>query len=322
MSSADVAEKLQGLEIKSAPVVEKPVVAPKPVVKKRGPGRPPKKQYVSTAKKEGVLANPKDPNNHMEFVYINPEMLRTWFMYLKSITVTDFHIRFDPAGLTFFAKGASSRAIGEITGSDLNQYYCEKTFWVGAACSEFNLMLNSIDKSFTKVQITCERDNNKQIFVSFEGEELQIERNYKIMLKTVDDDKTLYALEKMLNEPKLKLMPIRFHLTAKQFKKSITNAIKMGTQLHLEKLGDSHLRIRSGEKNKFSEVYKSPAKVGLVSLVDKNSTFSCSFVGNHIKFITPVPASTLVTIYAAEECGLIIRSKIDILRVSTFIGRG
>lgn len=275
------------------------------IVKRRGPGRPPSKPPAPSLDKKGVVNQPKDTNNRLEFIYSDPSIFKSLFIYFKNIKAREIHLRCNPEGLTFFARDHSktSRIFAKIPGEHVNWYYCESTFWLGINRDTIEKIFNSIDKTFFKIVIIQTHDDPNSLIIIFKDSDIEKECNYKIILSSYNEDDDLYDAESVLkNEDFL----IEFSLTAKQFKKTINDASNYSETITFEKISDNPLQLTYAKSNiVYNEVYRSGDKISLKSNVPINSTFRATIKINNIKSL----ASSMVT----DEIRILCRSDEDIL---------
>lgn len=274
-------------------------------MKRRGPGRPPSKPPAPSLDKKGVVNLPKDPNNRLEFVYSDPSIFKSLFVYFKNIKAREIHLRCSPDGLTFFARDHSktSRIFATIPGEQVNWYYCEGTFWLGINRDNIEKIFSSIDKTFFKIVLIQSHDDPNSLVIIFKDSEIEKECNYKIILSSYSEDEDLYDSENVLKNDEFL---IEFTLTAKQFKKTINDASNYSETITFEKISDNPLQLTYAKSNiVYNEVYRAGDKIALKSNVSLNSTFRATIKLNNIKSL----ASSMVT----DEIRILCRSDEDIL---------
>jgi len=275
------------------------------LIKRRGPGRPPSKPPAPSLDKKGVVNLPKDKDNRLEFIYSDPSIFKSLFVYFKNIKAREIHLRCSPEGLTFFARDHSktSRIFATIPGEHINWYYCEETFWLGINRDNIEKIFSSIDKTFFKIVIIQSRDDTNSLIIIFKDSEIEKECNYKITLSSYNEDEDLYESENVLKQNDFL---IEFTLTAKQFKKTINDASNYSETITFEKISDIPLQLTYAKSNiVYNEVYRSDDKIFLKSNIPLNSTFRATIKLNNIKSL----ASSMVT----DEIQILCRSDDDIL---------
>lgn len=293
----------------------KPVDKPKP---KRGPGRPPKKQAAPPLEKVGIVDSPTSAENRLEFVYEDPMILKSVFTYFKSMKAVNIHVRCAPDGITFFTRNNShtSRIVAEIPGASVNHYYCEGTFWLGLNRENVMHVFSSIDKSYFKVTIVHRHDDPDGLGIIYKDAEIDKESNFRVPVTSPDADQELFDAEKITRMPNA--FPIEFTLTAKQFKKTVTDAGHFSESLSFEKMGEYPLQITySRLELTYNEVYRSPEKIGLRSAVKPDENFICTVAIDNIKHLATSMVTDTVQIYCREGGDIMFRSEIDVLVMST-----
>lgn len=272
-------------------------------IKRRGPGRPPSKPPAPLLDKKGIVDEPKDPSNRIEFVYSDPSIFKSLFVYFKNIKAREIHLRCNKEGLTFFARDHSktSRIFANIPCKNVNWYYCNDTYWLGINRDNIEKIFASIDKTFFKIVIVQTHDDPNSLTIIFKDSEIEKECKYKIILSSFTEDDDLYEAECIGNE-----FMIEFTLTAKQFKKTINDASNYSETITFEKIGNNPLHITYVKSNiVYNEVYRSPDKISLKSNVTDNISFRSTIKINNIKAL----ASSMVT----DEIKILCKSDEDIL---------
>jgi hypothetical protein len=283
--------------------------------KRRGPGRPPSKPPAPPLEKKGIVDSPKDSNNRLEFVYGDPTVFKSLFTYFKNIKARDIHLRCSPNGLTFFARDHSktSRVVAVVAGEHVNWHYCEGEFWLGINRDHVEKMFASIDKTFFKITIIQTQDDVNSLTFIFKDAEIDKECNYKVTLSAYAPDEDLYEAEKTLTaEGLIANFPIEFTLTAKQFKKSISDASNYSDTITFEKLGAHPLQLTYNKSNMmYNEVYRTADKIRLRSEVADGSTFRCTVKIANVKSLASSMVTDDVRILCREEGDILFRSAID-----------
>jgi hypothetical protein len=298
----------------AAAAAKKPAAGPK----RRGPGRPPSKPPPPPLEKKGIVPAPSDSNNRLELAYEDPTVFKLLFAYLKNLKVREIHLRCTRTGLTFFARDHSktSRVVAFVAGEHTNWYYCdEDEFWLAINREHVEKMFGGIDKSFYKITIIQTRDDVNSLTFVLKDFYIEKECNYKITLSAFTPDEGLYEAEKILTpEGILENFPIEFTLTAKQFKKSITDASSYSDTITFEKLGAHPLQLTYNKTNMaYNEVYRAADKIHLRSSVPGGATFRCTVKIDNVKPL----ASSMVT----DDVRILCREGGDILFRPAFVAK-
>ena len=312
-----------------APAAAKPVAAAKAAAKtaaaapaaapgspkRRGPGRPPSKPPAPALERKGVVDSPKDAGNRLEFVYGDPSVFKALFTYFKNIKAREIHLRCNPAGLTFFARDHSktSRVVASVAGEHVNWHYCEGEFWLGINRDNVEKMFAAIDKTFFKITVIQAQDDPNSLTFIFKDAEIDKECNYKVTLSTYAADEDLYEAERTLTPEGLAAnFPIKFTLTAKQFKKSTGDASNYSDTVTFEKLGAHPLQLTYAKSNMmYNEVYRTADKIGLLSTVPDGSSFRCTVKLANVKSLASSMVTDDVRIFCREEGDILFRSALD-----------
>jgi hypothetical protein len=283
--------------------------------KKKGPGRPSIRQPPPLIEKFGIVDEPKDPNNRIEFAYSDPLVFKSLFTYFKNIKAREIHLHCSKTGLTFYTRDHSktSRVVAEVAGSHINWYYCNDDYWLGINRDAIEKIFSSIDKTFYKITIIQTYDDIDSLTFIFKDAYIDKECHYKISLSYYPPDAELYEIKEIITpESLLTNFPIEFTLTAKQFKKSIGDASNFSDNITFEKLGDHPLQLTYSKCNLiYHEIYRSPKKINLRSSISSNETFRTTIKLLNIKSLAASMVTDDIRILCREEADILFRSALD-----------
>lgn len=292
---------------------------------KRGPGRPPKRQPALPLEKLGIVEVPDNAEHMLECVYGDPTVFKSLFSYLKKLNSREIHIRCSPEGISFFARDKSSecRVVATLLGDQMNHYYCGKTFWIGL-CRDLNVekTFANIDKTYHKITMIVKHDDPENVIFVLKDPVIDKESISILTVSSYDRDENLYEIEELTTPEAVAGYPIEFTLTAKQFKKSITDASSHGADsITIEKFGEYPLQftyLRTGLK--YHEVYRSAEKISLRSDIDGNGPpFRCVIGTESAKSLATAMVTDNVLICCKEKEDILFRSDLDALQMSTFV---
>jgi hypothetical protein len=289
----------------------------KPVIqeKKKGPGRPSIRPSPPTLERRGIVDSPKNPHNRLEFVYGDPLVFKSLFTYFKNIKARDIHLRCHKNGITFYTRDHSktSRIVAEVSGDHVNWHYCEGEYWLGINRDSIEKIFSSIDKTFFKITIIQTHDDIDSLLFVFKDADIDKECNYKISLSTYPSDEELYEIDKLITpQALLNNFPIEFTLTAKQFKKSISDASNFSDMITFEKLGIHPLQLTYAKSNLiYNEVYRSPEKIKLRSSIQETDIFRTTIKLLNIKSLAASMVTDDIRILCREDADILFRSAID-----------
>jgi hypothetical protein len=283
--------------------------------KRKGPGRPSIRQPPPTIEKYGIVDAPKDPNNRIEFAYSDPLVFKSLFTYFKNIKAREIHLHCHKDGLTFYTRDHSknSRIIAEVSGSHVNWHYCEGDYWLGINRDSIEKIFSAIDKTFYKITMIQTHDDIESLTFIFKDADINKECHYKISLSYYPADDELYEIENLITpEALLENFPIEFTLTAKQFKKSISDASNFSDNITFEKLGQHPLQLTYARSNLiYHEIYRSSEKIHLRSAISDNETFRTTIKLLNIKSLAASMVTDDVRILCREDADILFRSALD-----------
>jgi len=283
--------------------------------KRKGPGRPSIKQPPPPLERRGIVDSPKDPNNRLELAFGDPLVFKSLFTYFKNIKAREIHVHCDKNGMTFYTRDHSktSRIIAEVLGAHVNWYYCEGDFWLGMNRESIEKIFSSIDKTFFKITIIQTYDDIDSLMFIFKDPDIDKECNYKISLSIYSPDEELYEINKLITPESLSTnFPIEFTLSAKQFKKSISDASNFSDTITFEKLGVHPLQLTYSKSNLiYNEVYRSNEKIHLRSSIAENEIFRTTIKLLNIKSLAASMVTDDVRILCREDADILFRSAID-----------
>ena len=287
---------------------------------KRGPGRPPKKSPAPPLLRRGLVETPSDPDHRMEFVYEDPMVFKSLFTYFKNLRARDVHLRCSRRGLTFFTRDSSRtcRIVAALPGASMNYYYCEDEFWLGLNRESVERVFASIDKSFFKITLLYHHDDPESLSVAYKDPEIDKECHYKVAVSLFDADPELFETEALVTPQALAAHPLELRLSAKQFKKTVTDAGHYSETLTAEKLGAHPFQFTFTRVGViYSEVYRSPEKIGLRSEVPPNALFRVTLKIAALRSLAGAMVTDSVRLFCREGGALLLRSEIDALALST-----
>jgi hypothetical protein len=296
-----------------------------PPAGKRGPGRPSNKPPPPALERKGIVASPDNPENRLEFVYGDPLLFKALFAYLKNVKARQIHVRCARQGITFYTRdhAKTSRIVANVPGALVNWHYCEDDFWININRESVEKIFGGIDKTFYKMTFMITHDDPKHIHIVFKDAAIDKECNYQVTLSTYEADPDLYEVEALLVPAVLKQrFPIEFTLTAKQFKKTVTDASNLSENVTFEKFGENPLQITYAKAGiTYTEVYRTPAKIKLRSSVSDGDTFRCTVAVANVKSLATSMVTEDVRILCRADGDMLIRSALDdkALVVSTFV---
>lgn len=293
--------------------------------KRRGPGRPSSKPPVPVLKVSGIVNEPFDPSNAIEFVFSDPLVFKTLFIYFKNLKSKEIHVRFRETDITFFTRDQDkySKVISHIDCRNVNWYYCQKEQWIGLNRDHAEKMFTNIDKTFFKITMVYRHDDPDNLCFIFKDSELSKECHYKIDVAIIDPDEELFSAENDIpGEHATELYPIQFTLNSKQFKKTISDASSYSDKINIEKTAGHPLQLTYNKVHiTYREVYLDEEKIKLINDIKDGQNFKCTIRLSNIKSLASSMVTDNVTIMASDAHDILLRSVIDekVLIIYTFV---
>lgn len=300
------------------------------IPKKRRPGRPTNRPEQPKLTLDGIVSEPNDPNNLIEFVYHEPLIFKNLFTYFKNLKAKEIHIRFTKTDITFFTRDHSllSRVIVKIDCKKVNWYYCSEEIWIGLNRDRAEKMFTNIDKTFYRISVIYKKGRPDNLLLMFKDNDLAKECYYKIDISILMPDEDLFNIENEI--PKIEdenedndAYPIQFTLGAKQFKKTISDTNSYSETISIEKAWDYQLEIKYNESSiNYREVYKNPEKIKLVCNIKEGQNFQRTVRLANIKGLANSIVTDMITILCSNDSDLVLKSQIDenqTMTIYTFI---
>ncbi|MDA4133275.1 MAG: hypothetical protein OK454_09165, partial [Thaumarchaeota archaeon] len=178
--------------------------------------------------------------------------------------------------------------------------------------------------SFFKITMIVRHDTPDSVVFILKDPEIDRESNYKFGVSNAEIDENLLAAEDELAPENLmgpgNLFPIQFTLSARQFKKEISDASMYSDTVSIEKLGNYPLQWTYTKVGlRYHGVYRTPSKIKLYSEVKDGQTFACTLKVANVKSLATSLVADDIRIFARENGDIIFRSAVDdkILVIST-----
>lgn len=280
----------------------------KPV--KKGPGRPRKQKPVTKVPKHGVTKEPHDPNDRMELVYDNPDMMKKIFNAFKQMKVGSITMYFGKENLVMTAqdvdsekeKDVKNRVYVIVYGAKQNRYYCDEPFAITLGYEDIERYLRELSKEHTLISFVSRKldwQSKLRMLFRYEGSITNTERHdldvREVSKDNVKEKSAFKALgEKLAQENDYNISML---LAAKYFKQKITHASAMTEQLRILKDGEKGQlqfkyiakTLKSGKTINFPD----NKQIDLKSNVEEGDVFSASVYVSNVKPF----ASAVITDY-------------------------
>lgn len=284
----------------------------KKVVKvKKRPGRPRKTPLRKPRPRIGIIKEPKDPSNFVEFSYDKPMVFKKLWHYFKLMAVNRIQIIFRKNEMVIWGKDhhekSSMRAV--IHGAKVNQYYCSEELNLGLLCKNPKLIMSTIDKTYTTILWLSKVGYTQKDLRIILNNEIEIDESHKVELigeydKMGDEsayDNTDYT--------------IKFKLPGRYFKKTMSDIRTFSDQLIIRQDGPTDPLlfgyVKQDKKIKSFHIVQNNDNIDFVSKLKEDDTFRVSFKIDYVRPISDALLAENVYIHAHENKPLMICASMD-----------
>jgi intracellular sulfur oxidation DsrE/DsrF family protein len=258
--------------------------------KKKKPGRPKNPVNVCTQEFLGLVASPVRPEHILEFVYVNPIMLKKLFAMQRGFAVGEIEMVFGAEDIQFLSQDhlKKSRIFATIYGKCVNHYYCKETIRICVKLEHLTRIFGTLNKSINKVSFILKQDDHRAVL-------------YVILKDGIYESEDTYEID-ILSKPEAPVAtvpsdenyPVRFRMESKHFKTKIASMQKLSKNLVLQKL-DNHPFQMTHETLKPTPVNWTTT-FGNASKIDFHCTLAATDILNvtvNIDYIRPFTNSTI-----------------------------
>ncbi len=282
------------------------------MIKKRKPGRPPKKKIGSiNIETNGIVSTPIEPDNVIEMVYENPKLFKRLLTLLKGYSVEVVTWNFMPDRVEIATRGlaeAKTKIFIDIHARMLVRYFCAKPTTVTMKRDDLDLAFQTVDKNNTQITIIAkEEDIKSKIYFIIKSAEIDAEKNYEIQLVGRSE-------KDIVDKPNDANYPLKFCMPGKEFKSLIQDAGKESKLITIRKDGGTEpltIGCELTTKSNLNMVFKNPEKIELKSELDPADIFN---VSTRIQYIRPFSNSNIgdkIYIFADKTQPIVFATDVD-----------
>ena len=279
---------------------------------KKKPGRPRKNPIKQPKPRHGIVSTPTDQNNYIEFLYDKPLIFKKIWQYFKLMAVDKIHIIFRKNEVVFWGEDhhKKSKMLFNINTNNINHYYCEDTLDIGLLCKNPELIMSTIDKTYTSLIFLSKRQNIQKDIRIILNNEMEIDESHKIEL--IGDYKKLED-ESLFNNSND--YQIKFELPGKYFKKMISDIKTFSDEITIQKDSEQDLlrfEYATHDKKIISyHVVKNIKNINLSTNLQNNNSFRVSFKIDYVKPISSALLSENIIIYIHENKPILFNIHMD-----------
>lgn len=290
---------------------DKKEIDTKKVVKKKKPGRPRKTPLREPRPRIGIVKEAKDNSNFIEFLYDKPLVFKKIWHYFKLMAVEKIQILFRKDSIILWSEDHHKKSTMRINinANKINHYFCSEELDIGILCKNPELIMGTIDKSYTSILILSK--------INFIQKDVRIILNNEIEIDETHRIELIGEYDKINNEEKFtdEDYTIKFTLPGRYFKKMISDIRSFSDQITIRHDGPNEPLIfeyiKNDKKIKSYHIVKNNKTINFTSKLDEDDSFRVGFKIDYVKPISSSLLSENITIYAHENKPLMFSVSMD-----------
>jgi hypothetical protein len=283
----------------------------KNIIKKKRPGRPRKTPLREPRPRNGIVTTPKDETNFIEFLYDKPLIFKKLWQYFKLMAVDKIQIIFRKSEIILWGEDhhKKSKMRIKIDNNKVNHYYCSEELDIGMSCKNPELIMNTIDKSYTSILFLSKLNYMQKDIRIILNNEIEIDESHRIEL--------IGEYDKISNETQFldEDYTIKFELPGRYFKKMISDIRAFSDQITIRQDSPEEPLIfeymKNDKKIKSYHIVRNNKAINFTSKLKADDTFRVSFKIDYVKPISSALLSENITIYAHENKPLMFSILMD-----------
>jgi hypothetical protein len=278
---------------------------------KKKPGRPRKNPIKEPKPRTGIVTEPKDANNYIEFLYDKPLLFKKIWQYYKLMAVNKIQMIFKKNEIIMLCEDhhKKSKMRIKINVKNVNHYYCADELDIGMLCKNPELIMNTIDKTYTSVLFLSKVNNIQKDIRIILNNEIEIDESHKLEL--------IGEYDKITNEEVFTKYDytIKFELPGKYFKKMISDIKSFSDIITIRQDSNKDPLVfeymKSDRKIKSYNIVRNNNIIKFESKLLEGETFRISFKIDYVKPISSALLSDNIIIYANENKPLMFSTMMD-----------
>jgi hypothetical protein len=283
----------------------------KKVLKKKRPGRPRKTPLREPRPRNGIVTEPKDETNFIEFLYDKPLIFKKLWQYFKLMAVDKIQVIFRKTEIILWSEDhhKKSKMRISINADKVNHYYCSEELDIGMSCKNPELIMSTIDKTYTSILFLSKLNYTQKDIRIILNNEIEIDESHRIEL--------IGEYDKISNENQFtdNDYTIRFELPGRYFKKMISDIRAFSDQITIRQDGPEEPLVfeymKNDKKIKSYHIVRNNKTINFTSKLKEDDTFRVSFKIDYVKPISSALLSENIIIYAHESKPLMFSILMD-----------
>lgn len=285
---------------------------------RRGPGRP-RRVVIPSSPIRGIVSEPDEEDNIIEFSYFDPMIFKYLFTLLKNLKVRDIYFVFNKKYFTILTRDhTQNRIIIKVKCEKALHYYCgEDNVYLSVNRDNIQAVFLNLNKSIDKIFISFESSSD-MLRIRLNDTTLAKVKTRDVIISDKMADDALLGVEQEIKDTE---SPLSFSLTTRDFKDTIADATSYGDKIRIEKHGASPLCLIFSRvhTNICTEEYSDPDKINLECTLDENDSFLCVLHTMLLKCISVSVISNKVNIKCLSNNRAVLTSQLnDLLDFSIF----
>lgn len=280
---------------------------------KKKPGRPRKNPIRQPQKRKGIVKEPEDERNHVEFLYDNPEIFKKLLSYVKSHAAKNIFITFQSDCIYFWCENnlKNNNIRIKVNCAMVNHYYCFEPLSVGISCDHLEKITSTIDKTYNSILILSQKNNIQNYIQIILKDDIDSDQSYNVEL--IGEYNTFHSIDHQFNENHL--YTVNFKLPSKKFKAIVNNMLSFTKQVSIELHSSTDpliFQYRSEDnKIKHTTIFNNKNIFTLRNNIEDGDTFHTSFKLEYVKAISSSLISEYIEICADENKPLLFINEVD-----------
>lgn len=282
----------------------------------RKPGRP---KTIDTKKslieKKGIIQNPLDKTDAVEFRYTEPLIFKLLWNYFKHMNIENLHIIFRAKDVIIYGIDHSQKnsIYVKINVPMVNIYYCKQELHVGISLKTSLAYINTIDKNTKFIEISSKLEEQKSIIMFVFCTELASLEAHKINLISEYETLTQETEKEFLNLDDYK---ISMKFPSKFLKKKM-NDISLCKTTTVDFVQDGKgepftIMYESADKCGSSRIpFKVNDKINFKSGLTDDETFRITVLLDNLKSISTAGFTNDVELFMSENKSILFKTKLD-----------
>lgn len=296
--------------------------------KKSGPGRPRKNPIPPEIKTQGIVNKPIDKTNCIEFIYNDPQKIKSTLSLFKTkeFKHKDITFKFEKEHIYIYSQSSSgTQLLICLNCAETSSYFygCKnKDLVINIEGSKLEDVFNTIDKTKYKIVIGVRHNCHEELRITFCEHKLDTEDSHNIDVAELPQNKELDNLIKSINKGINGKVLLKFQIPSSRLKQILKSASSKSDKIKIQKKYNDKFRIESkneSHKTQYKCCFNDEKKIKLESLVDKNNRlfFRELDINKLITIKSPVVEGMVTVEFTKDFCTILTHIPKTPIRIYT-----